>query len=163
MRKFSKSITIPLMAAVFTMGAYANLASKNAMQPFQWLLGNWESLRKAGMMEEGWRSVNDSSLAGRSTLIKPDGTAQVLEEIELVYRNKQYFYIVSDLNQNGGSKISFKISQFSESGFLAENPQHDFPRRIRYRLIGKDSILATIDGGEASPDQKVDFSFRRKR
>jgi hypothetical protein len=29
--------------------------------------------------------------------------------------------------------------------------------------MGSDSILATIDGGEANPEQKVDFSFRRKR
>lgn len=133
------------------------------MRSFHWLLGSWESQRKSGMMVERWHLLNDSSLAGSSTLFKADGNAQLLEDIELVYRGNQYFYIVSASGQNGGEKVSFLIRQCSDSGFLAENPQHDFPRRIRYRLMGSDSILATIDGGEANPEQKIDFSFRRKR
>jgi hypothetical protein len=135
----------------------------NRMRSFQWLLGSWESQRKAGMMVESWSVLNDSSLAGISLLYKPVGDKQLLEEVELVCRNENYFYIASAPGQNGGDRVSFQIRQYSDSGFLAENPQHDFPRRIRYRLIGKDSILATIDGGEANPEQKVEFSFRRKR
>jgi hypothetical protein len=163
MSQFLHRAAAPVMVGLLICCISAFQPIESPMRSFQWLLGSWESQRKSGMMEEGWRNINDSSLAGRSTLMKPDGTTQLLEEIELVYRNKKHFYIASDLNQNGGSKVSFQITQFSDSGFLAENPQHDFPRRIRYRLIGKDSILATIDAGAENPQQKVDFSFRRKR
>jgi hypothetical protein len=133
------------------------------MDAFLWLEGNWETQRKAGIMEESWRVVDDSSMAGRSTLHKPDGSSQIFENIELAYRDGAYHYIVVSPTENGGEHVSFQISSFTDSGFTAENPKHDFPKRIVYRHISRDSILATIDGGPGQPGERVRFPFSRKK
>jgi hypothetical protein len=125
--------------------------------------GSWESQRKSGIMEESWRPVDDSSMAGRSILKKPDGSSQLFEDIELAYRDNAYHYVVTSPSENGGDRVSFRITSFTDSGFTAENPLHDFPKRIIYRHILPDSILATIDGGPGQPQERVEFPFSRKK
>jgi hypothetical protein len=81
--------------------------------------------------------------------------------MQLVYRNGTYYFTSSSEDQNDGKTISFRIDEYSDSHFLAVNLQHDFPKRISYRLHGHDSLIARIDGGPSAPDQKVDFHFSR--
>jgi hypothetical protein len=45
--------------------------------------------------------------------------------------------------------VKFKVTQYNADKFLAENPEHDFPNVIRYKLIRKDNqdfIEAAIEG-----------------
>lgn len=132
------------------------------MKPFRWLEGRWESQRTSGIMEESWRTVDDSSMAGRSVLQKPDGSSQLFEHIELVYRDNVYHYVVTSPAENGGDQVFFRLSSFTDSGFTAENPQHDFPKRIMYRYLRPDSIQATIDSGPGQAGERVEFPFRKK-
>jgi hypothetical protein len=86
-----------------------------------------------------------------------------LEKIHLAFRNGNYYYIPTVKNQNGEQPVEFKITSNNETGFVAENPLHDFPKRISYTLVNKDSIHAVIDDGAATPVKKSNFYYSRKK
>ena len=131
------------------------------MGSFKWMIGSWTMKAKSGTITETWVSVNDSTLGGESIMVKNSGGIVQLENTRLVYRNHEYFYCSVAHGQNNEEETKFKITSFSENGFISENPAHDFPKRITYRLINKDSLHAFIDGGPSMPDKKSDFYYSR--
>ena len=100
-------------------------------------------------------------MQGKSVFVKNETDSTVLENIMLTYRDNKYYYIPTAKGQNDNKPVSFEITFFNEKGFVAENPEHDFPKRITYQLINTDSIHAFIDGGAAMPEKKGDFYFSR--
>jgi Domain of unknown function (DUF6265) len=133
------------------------------IKSFNWLQGSWQMQTRRGVITEKWIIVNDHTLTGRSSLVRADGTEIPLEKIELVNRKGTYFYIPTVKNQNGEQPVEFKITSHNETGFVAENPQHDFPKRISYQLVNKDSIHAIIDDGTSASVKKSDFYYSRKK
>lgn len=133
------------------------------MKSFTWLQGSWQMQTRRGTITEKWIVANDSTLAGESIMVRTDGSEIPLEKIELAFRNGNYYYIPTVKNQNGEQPVEFKITSYSETGFVAENPQHDFPKRISYTLVNKDSIHAIIDDGTATPVKKSNFYYSRKK
>jgi hypothetical protein len=136
---------------------------KDSMEPFKWVLGEWQMDRKSGSMIESWKQVNDSSYEGASFSISTEGGKKMIEEMKLVYRLKGYHFISAVPGQNKELPVSFLIKDFSDKHFVAENPAHDFPRRISYALKKPDSLHAWIDGGLANTERRVDFYFSRKK
>ncbi len=139
------------------------LKAKDSMEPFNWLLGDWQMERKSGVLTESWKRVDDSSYQGKSYMISKAGENKMLEEMQLIYRQKKYHFISVVPGQNKELPVSFLIKTISYGQFLAENPDHDFPRRISYQFMKPDSLHAWIDGGPANSEQRVDFYFSRKK
>jgi hypothetical protein len=155
---------IPLLLLFFVGSFSTDLPGISAhMNSFNWLQGSWQMQTRRGIITEKWAVTNDSTLAGESIMTRTDGTEIPLEKIELAFRNGNYYYIPTVRNQNGQQAIEFKITSHSETGFVAENPQHDFPKRITYTLVNKDSIHAMIDDGAAAPVKKSDYYYSRKK
>lgn len=128
---------------------------------FKWLSGSWKMTTKRGAIVESWTVINDSSMQGGSVFIKNETDSTLLETISLVFRNNKYYYIPVTSRQNDNKPVSFAITSFDRKGFVAENPEHDFPKRITYRLITIDSIHAFIDGGPSMTEKKSDFYYSR--
>ncbi|MGL6267601.1 MAG: DUF6265 family protein [Chitinophagaceae bacterium] len=156
--KFLFGILI-LLSVVFLMAWRKN----DSMEPFKWVLGDWQMERKAGVLTESWKKVNDSSFEGLSYMTGKTGENKMLEEMQLVYRQNKYHFISAVPGQNKELPVSFSINSISVGHFVAENPVHDFPKRISYQLMKQDSLHAWIDGGLANPEQRVDFYFSRKK
>ena len=133
------------------------------IKSLSWLQGSWQMQTKRGIITEKWIVANDSTLLGKSIMAQTDGTEIELEKIQLAFRKGNYYYIPTVKNQNGERAVEFKITSHSEKGFVAENPKHDFPKRITYTLVSKDSIHAIIDDGVAIPVKKSDFYYSRKK
>jgi hypothetical protein len=137
--------------------------AKDRMQSFRWLLGDWIMKTNDGAITESWKEENKNRFNGQSDFLRKDGILQPFEVIQLVYRKKHYYYIAKAAGQNNEEPVEFKITAFSNRGFIAENPQHDFPKRITYRLINQDSIHAWVDDGAEKPVKKSDFYYTRKK
>ena len=159
MKKIIKTVLLFFIISGFIV----NKEYENKMQSFQWMVGSWTMKTKNGAIMETWVSINDSTLGGESIMVKNTGGTQQLENTRLIYRNKEYFYCSVAHGQNNEEETKFKITSFSESGFVSENPAHDFPKRITYQLINKDSLHAFIDGGPSMPDKKSDFYYSRNK
>jgi hypothetical protein len=129
---------------------------------FSWLAGNWVMKEKDGGASEQWQQVNDSLMTGISNFIKGDSVIP-FETVKIYNRDTVFFYEVKAVGQNNELPIAFRITSLSDSAFVAENAQHDFPKRIGYRMINKDSVTAYIDGGAAMPERRADFYYKRIR
>ncbi len=130
------------------------------VEQFNWLSGNWSMQDDEGTTTEEWRIINDSLMEGKSDFVKGDSVIP-FETIRLFYSNNSFYYEAKAAGQNEEQPVAFKLSSYSDSGFVAENPEHDFPKRITYKLINTDSIHAFIDGGTAMPEKKIDFNYSR--
>lgn len=136
---------------------------ESKLDSFNWLLGNWQMQKKSGIITESWKQSNDSTFDGSSYLVKTTGEKMLLEIVQLVCRGQQFFYTPTTANQNNQQPVSFTITSHSNESFSAENPTHDFPKRIAYTMINKDSLHATIDGGPAMPQKKSSFYYARQK
>lgn len=128
---------------------------------FSWLEGSWVMKTKRGAIIESWKAGNENLMQGNSKMVNATGEDRVMETLELIYGDGNYYYVSAVIGQNNGQTVKFKISSYNEKNFVAENPEHDFPKRITYNLINKDSIHAFIDGGPSMPDKKSDFNYSR--
>lgn len=120
-------------------------ASQAQVKEFGWLVGTWKVKDK--MVFERWKPARDGkALEGFSFRVKGTDTI-AMEQIRFVYEGNSFHYI-PDL-AGDQPPVDFKLTQHNAQGFVAENPQHDFPKIIRYKLIRKenaDVIEASIEG-----------------
>ncbi len=156
-----RSAALLLLVTSICFSAGEKHASK--LDSFNWLLGNWQMQKTSGVLTESWNQANDSTFDGNSYLIKTTGEKMLLESVQLVYRGQQFFYIPTTANQNDQQPVSFTITSHSNESFTAENPAHDFPKRIIYIMINKDSLHAVIDGGPDMPQKKSSFYYSRQK
>ena len=122
---------------------------KEAHEPVsrsKWLTGNWAMKTGDGTITEQWKPVNDSLMEGNSDLIKGDSVIP-FEKIRLFRRNNTFYYEATAAGKNDERPVEFKLTVFSDTGFIAENPAHDFPKRIVYKLKSTRSLHACIDDG----------------
>ena len=119
----------------------------------EWLIGRWIFKSATSHIIEIWTRENDSTFSGEAYL--DAGTGTVLSEyLKLEIRNGHMFYIATPLLSNSDKRpVSFSLTEHSEYYLAFENPYNDFPVKIEYSRINKDSIVAMITGiQEGRPD-----------
>ncbi len=147
----------------FTTKAHAQNSSASKLRELDWLLGTWQMEKKGGILTENWQQINDSTFDESSYMQKAQGEKKLLEKVQIVFRDNELFYIPVVSDQNNQQPVTFKITESSQQKFVAENPMHDFPKRIIYEKISPDSIHALIDGWPQMPGKKSDFYYSRQK
>ena len=62
---------------------------------------------------------------------------------------------------SGQPEAAFPVKEIAENAVTFENPQHDFPQRILYRLVDKDTLVARIEGSVGGQARAADFPYKR--
>lgn len=120
-----------------------------------WLIGKWENNSAIGNLSETWTKVNDSIYEGESFFIKGKDTLH-FEKIQMKQKGEDLFYIATIKGQNKDKAVTFKHNDTIKKQLVFENPKHDFPQKISYSQITKDSIIIQISGiqqGKASSER----------
>ncbi|MGV3630345.1 MAG: DUF6265 family protein [Bacteroidota bacterium] len=115
------------------------------LQKASWFLGNWENNFPEGRATESWTQANDSTYTGSSFVVIGKDTVSS-ETIRLEERTGKLLYIPTVSDQNKGKEVVFTMTSSSSKKLVFENPGHDFPQKITYTKIGKDSLVAEISG-----------------
>lgn len=123
-----------------------------------WLIGTWKITKANGILIEQWKIKDDSTLAAVSYYVRGTDTIPQ-EDVALIWRKGNWYYNPTTSNQNEEKPVSFKIIFFRGTEFVAENPKHDFPQKIYYRLKGKE-LLASIEGTVRGKFEKRNFDFQ---
>lgn len=147
-----KIITIFILMLVFISCQNSNKNDKIKLS--NWLIGKWENKSESGNLEETWTKVNDSTFQGQSYYIKGKDTLH-FESIVLQQNGEELFYNPTVKGQNNDKPVSFKLTIITDKQLVFENPKHDYPQKITYNQITKDSLVAEISGmqqGKASSD-----------
>lgn len=124
-----------------------------------WFLGEWQNQSKESHFYENWKKVSDSTFAGVSCIIKGNDTI-FNENVLLEQRNDSLFY---DVSVNGQDETYFYLTKSSKNEVTFENPKHDFPTKINYKLISPDSIIATISGKKKGKVESETYPMYKKR
>lgn len=103
-----------------------------------WLSGTWQTADQPPSGER-WAREGDR-LLGTGFAMRPadcagvdacDDVEEITEQLEIVVREGSLVYVATPIAQE---RTEFVISEASATHFVAENPSHDFPTRIEYRL-----------------------------
>lgn len=127
-----------------------------------WLLGNWENNSDDGNLSESWKKVNDSLYDGESYFIKGKDTLH-FEKIQMKQKGEDLFYIATVKGQNNDKPVTFIHNDTIEKQLVFENPKHDFPQKIMYSQITKDSIVIEISGVQQGKPSTERFSMKRSK
>lgn len=135
--------------------AQADLPAPARLQPLAWLLGSWEreGLREGSSGVETWQ-VEGDAFVGSGKRLK--GATLVFEEkLRLEADGTDVFY-VADVAENP-QPVRFRMVEQAGTSAVFENPAHDFPKRIAYRLEGEQLVVVTSGDG-----REVTFRFKRQ-
>ena len=123
---------------------------------FNWLAGCWAGTGKTNY-EEQWMAPAGGIMLGMSRTVR-EGTAAGFEFLRIVHDGGKFFYIAKPSDQ---SEARFELVKSGALEMVFENPKHDFPQRIVYRLQPDGTLLARVEGKLNGKDHAVDFPMKR--
>jgi len=152
-----------LLAAVLICSSLSAAAQVNP-DNFNYLyrlVGTWSMRTPQSVIIEQWQRVNDTTLQGHTwRIVGQDSSLQ--ETMQLVRTGNDIYYIPVIRDQNNGQPVPFKLRVLKLVGFIAENPAHDFPKKITYRFKDEDHLDARVEGKQGNTTGEVIFRYERK-
>jgi hypothetical protein len=86
------------------------------------------------------------------------GKATEFEFLQIRQQGTDIFYVAKP---SGQAEALFKLIQHSKQEAVFENPTHDFPQRIIYRLQPDGLMTARIEGKKNGSERGTDFPMKR--
>jgi hypothetical protein len=148
------------MKRLLTAGAAALLMGQAPPQArvddLGWLGGRWVSEAEGRWTEESWSTPRGGVMLGHSRA----GRGETMREFEFLRIAPGADGVIAYHAQPGGRPaVAFRLVAREGTSATFENPQHDFPQRIRYVRDG-DSLTATISAMDGS--NAMSWRFRRQ-
>ncbi|MEP7106427.1 MAG: DUF6265 family protein [Ferruginibacter sp.] len=126
------------------------------------LEGKWIMKSKNGTIGEEWTKINKDYLQNRGFIIRANNTITT-ERVALRNTKEGIYYTSTVVDQNNRQPVAFRLTSAGNNIFVFENPKHDYPKRISYSFINKDSLHAWIDDGKQIPEKKSAFRYSRQK
>ena len=150
-----KSVFVIFLTLVFTSSYQQDVYIQ-----LQQLAGTWKMQTPKGPLYESWSKTSENEMHGGSYKINGKDTIH-FEVVNLSKKADGIFYTPLVKNENEGKPVPFKLISSSNNSFIFENKEHDFPQRIIYHIVKKDSVHAWIEGTQNGKPGRVDYYFRR--
>lgn len=134
--------TAKRICAALLLGAAASAASAETSE-LEWLSGHWCGLNDGVFNEEVWLPAQVDGLIGMHRDSR-NGVLAGFEFLRIVRENDRWVLLAQP---SGAAPIAFAAARLGTEEAEFVNPQHDFPRRIRYRRLDAETLQAQIDDG----------------
>lgn len=125
-----------------------------------WLKGCWSLNRNGRETTEHWLRPAGGTMLGISRTVA-DGKTLEFEFTQI--RQEADGRIVFIAKPSGQPEATFKLIKGNDREVVFENPLHDFPQRVIYRLQTDGSLLGRIEGLSKGKEKAVDFPMTRVR
>lgn len=150
-------LALVLCATAATATEVAPVAEPVAIEKLAWLSGCWASVGREAGSGENWMVPAGGTMFGTSRTVKNGKTVAyeflAIREVEPGVLG----YVAKPSGQEGAT---FRLVSASATEVLFENPGHDFPQRIRYRLV-ESRLEARIEGTIDGRERGIDFPMER--
>lgn len=156
---FQKTTLLLLLLAIVSCKK-TETTEKDQIKSANWLLGKWSAKMDHGALSESWKQINDSTFQAESFFIKGKDTLHS-ESITLQQKGENLFYNATVKGQNEDKAVAFKLTSKTEKQLVFENPKHDYPQKITYTLINKDSLVASISGMQLGKPSSEKFGMKK--
>ena len=130
------------------------------IEDLSWLKGCWSLNRNDRETTEHWLKPAGGTMLGISRTVA-DGKTVEFEFTQIRQDEKGDIFFIA--KPSGQPEATFKMIKGSANEVIFENPQHDFPQRVIYRLQGDNSLLGRIEGVSKGKEKTVDFPMTRAR
>jgi len=153
-----KLITTGLFLLVLSTALFAQEPAFK-IEDLSWLSGCWQSENKEknSSVSEFWTSVAGQSMLGVGRTIK-NGKTMDYEYLRIVQDDKGIFYIAKP--KANAEETPFKLTKLTAAGAVFENPAHDFPQKVIYRVEGA-KLFARIEGNNKGRFMGFDFPMSK--
>jgi hypothetical protein len=148
-----------LLIAVIGIAAGA-LAAARAQAPLDrlaWMGGCWQAGSASRTVIEMWMPPAGGMMLGASRTVA-GGQVREFEQLRIRAEGDGLVYTAVP---SGQRETDFRSVAVTDSGFVVENLQHDFPQRIIYRRTGPDGMTARVEGPGSDGVRGFDFVYRR--
>ena len=157
----NKLILAAISVAIF-VGHVAAQDAKPTIQSLAFISGCWEINvpEKKRLVTEQWMSPVGDAMVGMSRTVRNDkmGAYEYLRIVE----DAMGINYISRPSENK-EDTAFKLVKWAANEATFENPTHDFPQRIIYKLVKPDALWARIEGTMNGKISGVDFPMTRAK
>ncbi|MEO5926349.1 MAG: DUF6265 family protein [Bryobacteraceae bacterium] len=130
--------------------------SAPSLTTLNWLAANWTGPLGQATTEENWTPAAAGLMLGTSRTYTGNRLLS-FEFLRIEQRPTGIFYVAQP---EGRPPTEFKATTITSTEVLFENPQHDHPKLISYKLEGK-ALLITLEGDEKGKHVKQVFHLTR--
>ncbi|GAB3037044.1 hypothetical protein GCM10027098_38970 [Bowmanella dokdonensis] len=107
----------------------------------QWLLGDWHTQNDHRRVSERWQQVSGLTFEGTGETFSDKGHS--VEYLYLTLMGDGVFYLAK-VAENP-MPVPFRMTGCSGAFAQFENPGHDFPQRIAYRLLSSGQLSVRVE------------------
>jgi len=132
-------------------------AQTTTLESFAGLAGCWERNEKGSQFNEMWLKPAGMSMIGVGRTVKGGKTVD-FEFLRIEQRADGMYYVARP--KANKDETAFKLKSADAGVFVFENPEHDFPQRIIYKINGT-ALTARIEGTENGKVIGIDFPKTR--
>jgi hypothetical protein len=133
-------------------------ASAAGVESLAWLAGCWQPEKGDAGSGEHWLAPAGGTMFGVSRTVKNGKTVE-FEFMQL--RTNAEGKLVLVALPSGQKETTFVASDVSDSAVTFENPAHDFPQKVIYRLQPVGRLVARIEGTRDGKVRGMDFPMKR--
>jgi hypothetical protein len=141
-----------LPAAVDTVAAATGISS------LSWLSGCWAYDGRDPGSGEHWMPPAGGTMFGISRTVSASKTIE-FEYMRIAETDEESLALFA--SPSGQSPARFDLLSLNDHEVIFENPEHDFPQRIIYRLGDDGALLGRIEGQSDGRPIAVDFPLTR--
>lgn len=154
--RLARSLGAGLLVVPCAAGALAD-GAREPLERVAWLAGCWEARSARRSVEEYWMSARGGSMLGMGRTVRSD----TLVDYEIVVLRAAGGGLAYEAHPFGQATAVFLSTGITDTSVVFENAEHDFPKRIAYWQVGRDSVVARVDGGDGSTHRPIEYRYRR--
>ena len=165
MNKLSLSLLTILLLSFVSCNKYdANgniIKDYEELEKANWMLGEWEKTDSLGTLREIWERLDDSTFVGLSYYIQNKKDTLHNEQVELMQNGEHLIYSATIKGENNNSPIPFQMTKDEDSLLVFENPKHEYPQKIQYKLMKNGSLITTISGKQNGKNTAENYPMNK--
>lgn len=146
--------TLALAAAL----CVAAVPAQAQVDQLGWLAGCWKSDGAEAGSGEQWMPVAGGSLLGMARTVRAGRT--VAWEFMRIAANAQG-QVTFFAQPSGKPPADFVVKTQDAQGIVFENPAHEFPQRVWYRLESPGKLRAAIEGQRNGQLRTIEYPMTR--
>ena len=131
-------------------------AQSASLDQLAWMAGCWRQQSSGRVVDEMWMAPSGGAMLGVGRTVAK-GRAVAHEFMQIREDGGRIAFIA---RPSGQAEASFALINTGARDVVFENPTHDFPQRVIYRLDG-DTLVGRIEGTQNGKSRSADYPMRR--
>ena len=153
-----KKAMISRLACLIALAVVPLTASPASITDLAWLSGCWAAADQDKGSGEHWMPPAGGTMLGVSRTIS-DGETVAFEFIRIVATGDGGLVFIA--SPSGQNSTGFALVSVNDHEVIFENPEHDFPQRIIYRLVSDEDLMGRIEGTINGKARAIDFPLKK--